>query len=89
MDALAKAYPACCVSTELLRAAEWVKANPERRKSNWYRFLTNWLNRTQNGNGTARCPPAETYRGDGVLSRAGQATARNMAAILEMERKAK
>ena len=59
MDALKSAYPACCVSTELLRAAEWVKANPEKRKSNWYRFLVNWMNRTQNGGGTkmARASP--------------------------------
>lgn len=59
MEALKSAYPACCVSTELLRAAEWVKANPEKRKSNWYRFLVNWLNRTQNGGGTkmARASP--------------------------------
>jgi len=41
------AYPAIHVETELFRAAEWVKANPANRKSNWRRFLTNWFSRAQ------------------------------------------
>lgn len=41
------AYPALVIETELFRAAEWVKANPANRKSNWRRFLTNWFSRAQ------------------------------------------
>lgn len=41
------AYPALDVETELFKAAEWVKANPANRKSNWRRFLTNWFSRAQ------------------------------------------
>jgi len=48
------AYPACDLSTELARAAEWVKANPKKHKKNWFRFLVNWLARTQERGGTNR-----------------------------------
>lgn len=41
------AYPALDIETELFKAAEWVKANPANRKSNWRRFLTNWFARAQ------------------------------------------
>ena len=41
------AYPALDIETELFKAAEWVKANPANRKSNWRRFLTNWFSRAQ------------------------------------------
>lgn len=43
----AVAYPALDIDTELFRAAEWIKANPANRKSNWRRFLTNWFSRAQ------------------------------------------
>ena len=41
------AYPATNVDTEILRAAIWLQTNPANRKSNYARFLTNWLNRAQ------------------------------------------
>jgi hypothetical protein len=41
------AYPAIDVDAELQRAFAWVQANPKHRKSNWHRFLVNWLSRTQ------------------------------------------
>lgn len=41
------AYPALDIETELFKAAEWIKANPANRKSNWRRFLTNWFSRSQ------------------------------------------
>lgn len=41
------AYPATDVVSELLRAAEWLVANPSNRKSNYLRFLTSWLARAQ------------------------------------------
>lgn len=42
------AYPAVPIPPEILRAAEWVIANPHNRKSNWRRFLVNWFSRAQN-----------------------------------------
>ena len=51
----AKAYPACTLDVELVRAAEWLKANPTRaHKSNWRRFLVSWLTRSQDKGGTNR-----------------------------------
>jgi hypothetical protein len=41
------AYPAVDVEAELRAAYEWQAANPARRKSNWARFLVNWLKRAQ------------------------------------------
>ena len=35
------------VMQEVLKAREWCKANPKRRKVNWKRFLVNWLNEKQ------------------------------------------
>lgn len=53
--AWAEAYPACVLDIELVRASEWLKANPTRaRKSNWRRFLVSWLTRSQDRGGTNR-----------------------------------
>lgn len=41
------AYPAVDVAVELAKAAEWLRANPKNHKSNYERFLTNWLARAQ------------------------------------------
>ena len=50
-----EAYPACVLDIELLRASEWLKANPTRaHKSNWRRFLVSWLTRSQDKGGTNR-----------------------------------
>ncbi len=46
-DSWQAAYPATNVDAEILKAAVWLKANPSNRKSNYARFLTNWLNRAQ------------------------------------------
>lgn len=49
----ATAFPACTIDIELIRAAEWLKANPTKaRKSNWRRFLVSWLTRSQDKGGT-------------------------------------
>lgn len=49
------AYPACTLDIELVRATEWLKANPTKaRKSNWRRFLVSWLTRSQDRGGTNR-----------------------------------
>lgn len=48
----AKAYPAVELDADLAKAAAWCVANPrEGRKSNYARFLTNWLSRTQDSGG--------------------------------------
>jgi hypothetical protein len=43
----AEAYPAMDLDTELAKAASWLLANPKNAKSNYARFLTNWLTRAQ------------------------------------------
>jgi len=50
---LKESYPACDIQTELARMREWILANPQKRKKNWYRFIVNWLTRTQERGGTA------------------------------------
>lgn len=51
----ATAYPACTLDVELVRATEWLKANPTKaHKSNWRRFLVSWLTRSQDKGGTNR-----------------------------------
>lgn len=41
------AFPAIDVAVEVKRAEMWLKANPANRKSNYERFLFNWLTRAQ------------------------------------------
>jgi hypothetical protein len=72
------AYPAVDVKAEICAAFEWTQANPARRKSNWTRFLVNWLKRAQD---KARVPglsrparavsPEEQRRIDGMVERWG------------------
>jgi hypothetical protein len=51
----AKAYPAVNIDIELARAADWIKQNPTKKKSQWGRFLSAWLSRSQDrgGNGSS------------------------------------
>jgi hypothetical protein len=42
-----EAYPALSLDAELSKAAAWIIANPKNKKSNYARFLTNWLTRAQ------------------------------------------
>ncbi|WP_066570684.1 YdaU family protein [Burkholderia sp. ABCPW 14] len=42
-----RAYPAVNIDGELAKAAAWIIANPANRKSNYARFLTNWLAKAQ------------------------------------------
>lgn len=53
-----KAYPAVNIDGELAKAAAWVIANPKNRKSNYARFLTNWLTKAQD-----RAPRANGHSG--------------------------
>lgn len=49
------AYPACDLDICLARMTAWLKANPTKaRKSNWRRFIGNWLTRQQDRGGTVR-----------------------------------
>jgi hypothetical protein len=56
------------LDTELVRASEWLKANPTKaKKSNWRRFLVAWLTRSQDRGGTNRTVGRS---GDDVAKRA-------------------
>ena len=47
-----KTYPACDVDRQLLEMHDWLIANPMKaKKSNWARFVTNWLKRAQDRGG--------------------------------------
>jgi hypothetical protein len=49
----AKAYPAVDCKQEVLKALAWCIANPSKgKKSNYRKFLTGWLNRTQDSGGS-------------------------------------
>lgn len=63
-----QAYPAVDVLSELRRMEAWASANPVNRKSNWQRFIVNWLTRAQDraGRGGPRTGPPE---GEGGLDR--------------------
>jgi len=49
-----EAYPACDIKVELAQMREWLKANPDRRKKNYRRFITNWLSRSQERGGSKK-----------------------------------
>ena len=42
-----QSYPAVDVLSELQRMESWAAANPKNRKSNWQRFIVNWLVKAQ------------------------------------------
>lgn len=45
------AYPAVDVNLAIRQAALWAADNPAKKKQDWLRFLTNWMNRTQQRGG--------------------------------------
>lgn len=48
------AFPACNIDTQLAAANVWLKANPAKaKKSQWRRFISNWLSRSQERGGDA------------------------------------
>jgi uncharacterized protein YdaU (DUF1376 family) len=51
IKAWTEAYPAVDVNRTILRSAEWLLANPNKRKKNYNRFLTSWLSRSQERGG--------------------------------------
>lgn len=55
IDGWKKAYPACDIDVELLKAKEWVLSNWESGKGQkklWRKFITNWLTGSQDSGGT-------------------------------------
>lgn len=48
------AYPACDINLELHKMREWLLANPAKRKSNYRRFIVNWLSKTQDQGGSEK-----------------------------------
>jgi len=49
-----KTYPACDIKQELLYMADWLISNPAKKKSNYARFISNWLRKQQDQGGTKR-----------------------------------
>jgi len=47
-----KAYPAVDITQELSKMADWLLSNPDRKKKNYRRFITNWLSRAQERGGS-------------------------------------
>jgi hypothetical protein len=62
-----QAYPAVDVLSELRRMETWAVANPVHRKSNWQRFIVNWLTRSQDR--AVRGGPNGPPEGEGSLDR--------------------
>jgi len=75
MEEWRKAYPACDIEREIDRAGLWLLANPTKRKKDCYRFLTNWIGRTQERGGTERGKKGTFSTPDGRVS---EITARNI-----------
>lgn len=48
------AYPACDIDLELHKMREWLLANPLKKKSNYRRFIVNWLSKTQDQGGSEK-----------------------------------
>ena len=47
-------FPAVDVEQEIREMEIWAAANPARRKSNWFRFIGNWLSKEQERGGALR-----------------------------------
>ena len=47
-------YPACDIKQELLYMADWLISNPSKKKSNYARFISNWLRKQQDQGGTKK-----------------------------------
>lgn len=70
MEAWAKAYPACDINGELAKAGEWIIANPAKgKKSNYRRFIVNWLGRSQDRGGSVPSRRVERRPDSGLPSR--------------------
>lgn len=70
MEAWANSYPACDINMELGRMGEWIIANPAKgKKSNYRRFIVNWLSRSQDRGGSVPSRKPEHRPDAGLMSR--------------------
>lgn len=53
------AYPAVDIESELRKMREWLLANPSKRKTNYRKFINNWLSREQDKGGSQK--PGKPY----------------------------
>jgi len=54
----ATAYPACTLDVQLAQMSQWLQANPAKaHKSQWRRFVTGWLSRSQERGGDIKTHP--------------------------------
>ena len=56
-----EAYPADNVELELKAMKEWLLSNPTKKKSNYRKFITNWLKRQQDRGGSKGLRPKDTW----------------------------
>ena len=47
LEVFKEKYPALDVEAEVRKMEAWIIANPKNKKSNWERFIVNWLTRAQ------------------------------------------
>ena len=93
MESWATAYPACDINTELAKAGEWILANPTKgKKSNYRRFIVNWLSRSQDRGGdtpSRRVEPKASRVGSSgnVAEGVARATERNRQRFPELAEK--
>lgn len=74
-DEFALAYPACDIRRQMLAMEQWLKANPAKaRKSNWRKFVTNWLAKEQDRGGDLRGMPQPAWSGLGAKNEGGGST---------------
>ena len=56
-----EAYPVCNMKIELAKMTSWLLSNPSKKKSNYKKFINNWLTSTQDKGGTRGIPDEETW----------------------------
>ncbi|MBN1404172.1 MAG: hypothetical protein JW942_06890 [Opitutales bacterium] len=64
-----EAFPACDIRRQLASMDAWLRANPQRaRKSNWPRFIVNWLTKQQDRGGDVQSVPTRPQEAPGRSS---------------------
>lgn len=56
-----EAYPACDIELEIKQMKEWLLSNPDKKKSRYRRFITNWFSRSQEKGGTVNKQKEQNY----------------------------